>query len=184
MGFALITIQDSGKRRTADASPNELDAISLQGSNTTAQAGSVLTLNSVQVTYSLKANLKKDAILGAYRTQSGDTGLQPQQRQYTGPELDQGSINAPQWTIVGTLDLTKTTGANSLITFGQLCRMAKTKGYLILAGHDMVLYSRYEESNNATISGVNVRLESADMVYVPDTKLQRVTYTLVFVETA
>ena len=178
-----IIITDTAKRNIGD-SINELDAAGLAGSNTTLQAGTALTLHTVQIQLDISANVSKQPVPSKMRTRTDgtDTADNTQKRQYSHGTVDCASMNNPVWTFSGSLDLTTSTGQ---IQYASLTRLAKTKGYKTITGtHEMLLYYGYQERNNSTEgAGINVRVESVVFPYRPDTSVNRLGFTITCVET-
>jgi hypothetical protein len=180
MSAANITITDTGKRRVGD-SVNELDVVSVSGASTTLTAGSTLTLYSATIQLNISSNTNKQVTPNKKRTQSGDTATQSQQRQFEISEIDVNSINNPNWTIEGSVDISSSTG---LITYARLRRLAKTKGHKTIGGHDLITYANYEENGNAVGTILNVRIDSVSFTFVPGTSKNLLKYTIACTETA
>ena len=111
---AVITITDTGKRRTTSVSAEETDK---------ANSGSVYTMRGVEVTYEENAILNTGASVGKL---SGGSATM-----FASGEVDHLGIHKPKYTLRGVLS---DKSATDLAIIKVLRDLVRTKGYKVLSG--------------------------------------------------
>lgn len=130
-----VVITDTGKRGTDSASAEETDL---------ANSGSSITLNDVEVSFTMQALLSDANSMNKYVDGN-------QNKMYDYAEVDHAGIMNPVWTIKGVLDITSSTDMEAV---KQLIQLVRTKGYKTLGG---TLPDWVDGLNNS--STVNVRVK-------------------------
>lgn len=161
MGYltTVVTITDTGKRRTSSASAEESDL---------AYGGSAIELKGVELSYEESALLNSNPVISKYSTPSDQTTA------FTHGEVDHIGIGQPMWTVRGVLDL-NTSFDRTTIQF--LRQLPRTKGYKILSGD---VPDHIDGVKDA--STVNVRVQSVRMIHRSNSNL--IDYTIKMIETA
>lgn len=169
---ATVWIKDTGKLRTSSTSAAETDSVS---------GGATVTLssyvNSIKCEESAFLNSKGSPFI----YENNDSS---KQSRYA--EVDQVGMDIPNWTMELVF---KCDDATALQVYGQVMRLARTKGYKQFYASNIVEYYAYEEdyygndskSANTVLSYINVRVLRATSDF--DANGNKMTVKLEMVET-
>lgn len=160
MGYdtAVITITDTGKRRTNSVSAEETDIVN---------SGSSITLYGTQLTLDVAALLNTSPAIGKLNDNS-DNGSK-----YAYSEIDHLGSDTPKWILQGVLDLNS---SSDRTTLSYLRDLVRTKGYKELGGDLPDLIDGTDDSSSINVRIISIRIAQQAAHNI-------ITYTINMVET-